>query len=601
MSAILASTGETRNLFMTSKEIRSRYLKFFEDRGHKIIPSAPLVPENDPSTLFISAGMQPLVPYLLGETHPEGSRLVDSQKCIRTGDIEEVGDAFHHTFFEMLGNWSLGDYFKEQSIPWSYEFLTQELHISPERLSVSVFAGDDDAPRDIEAAEIWKQLGIPEERIYYFGKEDNWWAAGPTGPCGPDTEIFYDVTRKPCGPDCRPGDNCGRYFEIWNNVFMVYNRKEDGSLEELPNKNVDTGMGLDRTTTVLSGLEDNYQNDLFKQSLESLIAIHKSGPSYKENPRPYRIILDHLRAAIFAVSDGVEPSNKGQGYVLRRLIRRAMIQARKLGMDDDEWLSNTLPGLIQPYLEEYPVLGKSIGGINQTITAEVDKFRKTIKKGLTKIDKLDNVDGNIAFDLFQTYGFPLELTLELAQEKGQKVDIEEFKKAFEEHQEKSRSASAGVFKGGLADHSDEVTRLHTAHHLLLAALQKIVDPNITQKGSNITAERLRMDFNLDRKLIDEEIKKVQDLMNHKIDEDLPVTKKIMSREEAEKIGAQMEFAKNYPDQVSVYFIGDENEAFSKEFCGGPHVNKLSDLKGHVTITKQDNVGSGVRRIYAQIN
>lgn len=585
---------------MTSNEIREKFLQFFKEKGHAIIPSAPVVPENDPSTLFNSAGMQPLVPYLMGETHPEGTRLVNSQKCIRTGDIDDVGDTFHHTYFEMLGNWSLGDYFKQESIPWSYEFLTKELNISPDRLSVTVFAGDDDAPRDEEAAEIWKSLGIQEERIYYFGKEENWWAAGATGPCGPDTEIFYDVTQKPCGPDCKPGDGCGRYFEIWNNVFMVYNRKSDGTLEELPNKNVDTGMGLERTATVLSGLTDNYTNDLFKPALDLVIQMSKSEFSYEDEPKPFRIILDHLRAAIFMIADGVEPSNKLQGYILRRLLRRATIQAKKLGLNSNECYEKLIPVLIKPYTGQYPEVVAKQGDIQTVIEAEVTKFQKTLDKGLREIEKLEKIDGKNAFDLFQTYGFPLELTLELAQEKGQEVNAEEFKKAFAEHQEKSRSASAGTFKGGLADHSEQTTRLHTVHHLILAALQKIVDPNITQKGSNITAERMRMDFNFDRKLTEEEIKQVEDLVNEMIDKDLPVIKEIMPREEAEKIGAQMEFAKKYPDMVSVYFVGSKEDAFSKEFCGGPHVNKLSDIHGHVTITKQDSVSSGVRRLYAEI-
>ena len=469
---------------------------------------------------------------------------------------------------------------------------TANCHVSKLR----VFAGDDDAPRDLEAANAWIRLGIPKSRIAFLGKKDNWWAAGATGPCGPDTEIFYDVTQKPHGPDCNPGDNCGRYFEIWNNVFMVYNRKNDGSLEELPKKNVDTGMGLDRTATVLSGLTDNYKNDLFKSALESLIAIRKAGPVYEDDPKPYRVILDHLRAAIFAVSDGVESSNKERGYILRRLIRRAMVQARKLGMEGDEWLENTLPGLVQPYLKQYPSLGENITKINEAITAEVDKFRKTIDRGLKEFEKLKNIDGKITFDLYQTYGFPLELTLELAQERGLKVDVDQFKSAFEEHQNKSRTQSAGVFKGGLADHSQKVTRLHTATHLLHSALRKVLGDHVSQKGSNITNKRLRFDFTHTEKLTEDQKKQIEDLVNEQIKKDLPVSFEVMTLEEAKAKGALAFFGERYAEKVKMYSIGD----FSREVCGGPHVSHLSELGGRVTITKDESSGAGVRRLYAVI-
>lgn len=580
---------------MTTSEIRQKYLDFFKERGHKVIPPAPLVLQNDPTTLFTSSGMQPLVPYLMGQPHPEGTRVTDSQPSIRTQDIEEVGDNRHTTFFEMLGNWSFGDYFKKEQLSWIWEFITKELGLPKERLYVSIFEGNEDVPRDEESYNIWKELGLSDDHIHEYDVKKNWWSRSgtpdqmPVGEIGgPDSEMFYDFgaelklhENSPWkDEDCHPNCDCGRFMEIGNSVFIQYKKAEDGKLEELPQKNVDFGGGLERMTAAVNNDPDTFKIDIFVEVISRISDL--SGKNYEGNEKPMRIIADHLRAAKALEEAGVFPSNKQQGYIMRRLIRRAVVQMKKLKEDVS--------------VEDFNKLTTK-----KPILEEIEKFYRTLNKGLKEFEKLENVDGKIAFDLFQTYGFPLELTLEMAQEKGQQVDVEEFKKAFEEHQEKSRSASAGVFKGGLADHSDEVTRLHTAHHLLLAALQKVVDPNIVQKGSNITADRLRMDFNLDRKLSDEEVKKVEELMNEKIDQDLPVTKKIMSKEEAEKIGAQMEFGTKYPDQVSVYFIGDGNDAFSKEFCGGPHVQKLSDLKGHVTITKQDNVGSGVRRIYAEIN
>lgn len=592
---------------MKASEVREKYLKFFEKKGHKVIPSSSLVPENDPSTLFISAGMQPLVPYLLGETHPEGTRLVDVQKCIRTGDIDEVGDTYHHTFFEMLGNWSLGDYFKKESIPWSYEFLTKELGISRDKLSVTVFAGDEDAPRDTEAAEIWKSLGIPEERIYYFGKEDNWWAAGATGPCGPDTEIFYDVTEKAHGKDCKPGDGCGRYFEIWNNVFMVYNRKADGNLEELPKKNVDTGMGLDRTATVLSGLTDNYENDLFKPALEVLLKISSKEENYIKNPKPYRIVLDHLRASVFAIADGVEPSNKGRGYVLRRLIRRAMLNAKKLNLNEEKWFEELLPFIMKPYLSFYTDLSVKENRIREVLSLESNKFTKTLDKGLKEFNKLDekhnHFTGLNAFNLYQTYGFPVEVIIELFREKGADIDesfLQQFEDAKKGHAELSKTTAAKFFKGGLADTSIETTKLHTATHLLHSSLRKILGVHVSQKGSNITAERLRFDFTNPNKLTDVEKKEVEDLINEQIKKSLPVSFKIMSLEEAEKEGALHFFNERYGEKVKVYTIGNpEGEWFSKEVCGGPHVENTSEL-GTFKIIKEEAASAGVRRIYATL-
>ncbi len=591
---------------ITSSELREKYLKYFELKGHKVISSASLIPENDASTLFVSAGMQPLVPYLLGETHPSGTRLVGCQKCVRTDDIDEVGDAYHHTFFEMLGNWSLGDYFKKESIPWSYEFLTTELGISPDKLSVSVFAGDDDAPRDTEAAEIWKSVGIPDERIYYFGKEDNWWAAGPTGPCGPDTEIFYDVTGVPCTPDCKPGDICGRYFEIWNNVFMVYNRLDDGTLEELPNKNVDTGMGLERTIAVLNGLDDNYKSDLFWPIILKIKEL--TGENYEDNRKSIRIIADHIRASVFLIADGIVPSNKLQGYVLRRLLRRAATRAFLLNKDFNSKDFNTLSKII---FENYSFYLKNANKevIENEISTEIRKFRSTLEKGLKEVQKIENIDGKIAFDLYQSYGFPLELTEELFLEKGQQVDKEKFAEEFEIHRELSRTASAGMFKGGLAGDTPTMRKYHTTAHLLQAALRKVLGEHVEQKGQNITDERLRFDFKHSSPVTDMEKDKVEQIINEAIDKALPMYSKVVDLEEAYEDGALGFFRDKYGDQVSVYTIGspstgsgqfsDENWV-SKEICGGPHVGNTSEI-GHVTINKEESAGAGIRRIYATIS
>lgn len=574
---------------MTTDEVREKYLKFFEERGHKIIPPAPLVLENDPTTLFTSSGMQPLVPYLMGEPHPEGKRVVDSQPSLRVQDIDEVGDNRHTTFFEMLGNWSFGDYFKSEQLPWVWEFVTEELGLPKEKLYVSVFEGDKDVPKDTESIDIWKSLGVPEDHIFEYDVKKNWWSrAGtpaqmPEGEIGgPTSEMFYEfssVKHDPkFGDKCHPNCDCGRFLEIGNSVFMVYEKTKDG-LKELPNKNVDFGGGLERLVAATNDDPDIFKIDTLWKIIEKVEKV--TSKKYEGNEKPMRIIADHIRAADALGHDGVVPSNKLQGYVMRRLVRRAAVKMKNLKED------------FRP--SDFGELTT-----NKDIIDEVGKFERTLGKGLKEFNKLESVDGSSAFDLYQTYGFPLEITLELAQEKGFGVDVDEFKKAFKAHQEKSRSASAGVFKGGLADHSAEVTRLHTVHHLVLAALQKLVDPSIVQKGSNINAERMRMDFNFNRKLTDEEVKKVEDLVNEKIDEDLAVTKKIMPKEEAEKIGAQMEFAKKYPDNVSVYFVGPEESPFSVEFCGGPHVAHLSEIGGRVRISKQESAGSGVRRVYAVV-
>jgi alanyl-tRNA synthetase len=582
------------NEILSSSQIRQRFLDFFEKRGHKILPSASLVPKNDPSVLFNTAGMQPLVPYLLGEPHPLGKRLASCQKCVRTGDIEDVGDARHLTFFEMLGNWSLGDYFKQEAIAWSYEFLTSSeegLGLDPSRLYVSVFEGDEDAPRDMEAVEIWKQF-IPENRIYYLPKKNNWWSPGDNGPCGPDTEMFYDVTANGLGDmshdEYLAADDRGDVIEIWNDVFMEY-KKENGSVVgKLTQKNVDTGSGLERVAMIVQGKNNVYEADVFAPVIE---AIKKNSPSYNE--RAARILADHTRSALFLIADGVLPSNKDQGYILRRLIRRAVMQARKLQLSYD-FLSVATSEFLFIYTNHYPELASAQP--MAIIDAEVSKFSKTIDSGLKEFHK-----GIDAFTLATTYGFPIELTLELAREEGKEVDEAGFHAQMKAHQEKSRLGAEQKFKGGLANTNEMTTKLHTAHHLLLAALQKVVSPEIHQKGSNITDERLRIDFNFDRKLTDEEKQKVEDLVNSWIKADFTVVRKEMPREEAEKIGAEMEFGTKYPAIVSVYVIEDKDGAhISKEFCGGPHVTHTGIL-GSFRIQKEEASSAGVRRIKATLS
>ncbi len=584
---------------MNANELRERYQQFFQARGHKRIRSAPLLPENDPTVLFTTAGMHPLVPFLLGEPHPLGRRLVDAQKCLRTDDIDEVGDAAHLTFFEMLGNWSLGDYFKSESLAWSFEFLTRDLALDPARLSVTVFAGDADAPRDDASAEIWRRLGIPAEGIYYLPKKDNWWGpAGATGPCGPDSEIFYD-TGKPDHPGCAPGCPCGKWFEIWNNVFMEYNKTADGRYVKLRQQNVDTGMGVDRTAAVLQGYDDVFMVETLRPLIARVEAL--SGRHYADDPKPFRVIADHLRAATFAIADGATPSNVEAGYVVRRLIRRAVVYGRDLNIPRD--FCADLSGIvIDIFAPAYPELEEKRAHIAETLEREETKFQSTLARGLREYHKVvDRIRGNgkavipaaEAFNLFETFGFPLPLTAELAREQGLGVDAAGFEALYREHKEESRRGSARKFKGGLADHADETTRLHTATHLLHQALRQVLGPSVRQMGSNITAERLRFDFSHSEKLTPEQIQTVERIVNAQIANDLPVTVDVMPLDQALHSGALAFFGEKYGAQVKVYSIG----AFSKEVCGGPHVQQTGEL-GKFRIVKQEAVGQGVRRVRA---
>ncbi len=580
---------------MRSADLRKKYIEFFKARGHVEIPSAPLVPENDPTTLFTSSGMQPLIPYLLGQKHPLGKRLVNSQRSFRAADIDEVGDNRHITFFEMLGNWSLGDYFKKEQLSWVWEFLTKELKLPKEKLFVSVFDGTKGVPRDEESVGIWQSLGVPESRIFSY--ESNWWTRSgtpdkmpPGEPGGPDSEIFYDfgTPHNPkFGKECHPNCNCGRFLEIANSVFMLYQKQPDGSLKELSQKNVDFGGGLERILTAVNNTPDVFKTDLFMPIIEQISAVSKK--EYVGNEVAMRIIADHIKGAVMMIADGVVPSNKAQGYILRRLIRRALLHGRKLNFSAIETLVPTIEKIYQSKYPQAAVL----------LQEEVLRFGKTLERGLSEIEKVKMLDGKIAFTLYETYGFPWEMTVEIAGEKGQIVDRRQFEEEFKKHQNLSRTAAKGMFKGGLADNSVQTTRLHTAHHLLLAALQKIVDPAIRQRGSNITVERLRMDFNFARKVTPEELKKVEKLVNEKIKEDLKVERSEMLREEAEKVGAQMEFGHKYPDRVSVYFVGDRKNFFSAEFCGGPHVTHTGEI-GEFKILKEESAGSGIRRIYAVV-
>ena len=575
--------------------LKDKYIEFFVSKGHKHIPSAPVVPENDPSVLFNTAGMQPLIPYLMGEKHPYGTRLVDYQKCIRTNDLDEIGDLTHHTFFEMLGNWSLGDYFKKESISWSFEFLTDVLKIPVERLAVTVYAGDDKVPYDKEAHDLWKNLGISEGHIAST-TEDNFWAAGETGPCGTDTEIFYFRSDDEVPERFDTEDD--RWVEIWNNVFMEFNRTKDGKIENLPNKNVDTGMGYERVVAVLEGKNDNYTSSLWEDVIKLIEEI--SGKSYTGNEESMRIIADHIRTAVFISADdaGIKPSNKDQGYILRRLIRRAIRHAKKLDIDiNSDWDERISLLIIDKYKKYYEELERNKSVVLDNIKNEKIKFNKTLEKGLKEFEKKSDkdIDADTAFHLYDTFGFPIELTLELAKEKGLNVDLDGFNTKFKEHQELSRTASQGKFKGGLAGDSEIETRYHTATHLLNAALKITVSPDIHQMGSNITTERMRFDFNCDHKLTDEEKKATEDLVNKWIEEDLPVHKEEMTKEEALKSGAECRFIEKYPDIVTVYFVGD----VSKELCGGPHVSHTGEI-GHFKIKKEEASSAGVRRIKAVI-
>ena len=586
---------------MKAIEIRNKYLDFFKRHGHAVIPSAPLIPENDPSVLFTTAGMQPLVPYLLGEKHPEGTRLTDFQKCLRTNDIDEVGDNRHLTYFEMLGNWSLGDYFKEESIAMSFEFLTKELGIPVEKLSVTCFAGDEDCQRDEVTASCWKKAGIPEDRIYYFGKDDNWWIAGEEGPCGPDTEMFYDTGKPKCSENCNPSCGCGKYVEIWNNVFMEFFKTKDGKYTKLKQHNVDTGLGLERMAMLLQGKETPFDTELFKPVMDKLQELAGENDSIESR----RIVAEHLRASMMIIQDGGLPSNVDRGYILRRLIRRMVRHLRKLQINLNE-LAELIDLNIDTLKEMYPELHQNSDKIKSVIIEEKDKFEKTLERGEREFNKIvnrmknegqDTISGQDLFTLYETYGFPPEVTQDLAREAGLKVDTTEFDKLFKEHQEKSRMGSEQKFKGGLAGTGEQEVRYHTATHLLNAALKVILGKDVHQKGSNITPERMRFDFSCDHKLTDDEKKKVEDLVNEWISRGLDVKCEEMKKDDAIKSGAECMFIEKYPDIVTVYSIGNDKETVSKELCGGPHVKNTSEL-GHFKIKKEEASSAGVRRIKA---
>jgi len=611
---------------MTAEELRSKYIEFFKSKNHVQIQGKSLIPENDPTVLFTTAGMHPLVPYLLGETHPAGKRLVDYQKCIRTVDIDNVGDWSHLTFFEMLGNWSLGDYFKEEAIKMSLEFLTSPkwLGIPVEKLGVTVFSGEGDIPRDDESASVWKNLGISENRIAYLPREDNWWGpAGTTGPCGPDTEMFYYVGEKPCGPDCKPGCSCGKWLEIWNDVFMQYNKNEDGVYQPLVRKCVDTGMGIERTIVTLNGKKSVFETEIFAPLIAALEKMAGVSYSYSERTgqqeqavhaetaekdRSIRIICDHVRASVFILGDpkGPSPSNVGAGYVLRRLIRRSVRHGWKLGIEGS-FLSPLAEVVIAQMKGIYPELLENRARIIEELEREEKKFLETLQKGEREFEKmLPNLlkdprrimSGRLAFKLYDTYGFPIELSAELAAEKGMTINREEFDEAFKKHQELSRSGGEQVFKGGLQDHSEIATKYHTATHLLQKALQTVLGDHVGQKGSNITAERMRFDFSHNAPMTQEEIQKVQDIVNKQIQNDLPVTMEIMDLDAAKAAGAEALFGERYESQVKVYTIGRNSlDYFSKEVCGGPHVEHTGVL-GKFTIQKEQSSSSGVRRIRA---
>ena len=578
--------------------IRDLYINYFVSKGHKQIPSSPVVPENDSSVLFNTAGMQPLIPYLMGEPHPYGTRLCDYQKCVRTNDLDEVGDKTHHTFFEMLGNWSLGDYFKKESITYSFEFLTKVLNLPVEKLAVTVFEGDKDIPRDNVSAEIWKNLGISEDKIAFLGKNDNFWIAGETGPCGGDTEIFYFRSNDKVPDKYDPNDS--RWVEIWNNVFMEFYKDENGKVTELPKKNVDTGMGLERITAVVEGVDDNYKTSIWKNIIATIEEI--SNKKYANNEVSMRIIADHIRTAVFISSDpaNIKPSNTDQGYILRRLIRRAIRHAKKLEIDlNSNWEEKIANVIIEEYKNYYPEVINNKDVVLEVLKTEKIKFGRTLEKGLKEFEKMTSnlsekkLNKDLAFKLYDTYGFPIELTKELADELNIEVDVDGFKEKFKAHQELSRKGMGTKFKGGLASTSDINIKYHTATHLLNAALKQVLGSHVHQKGSNITEERMRFDFSHDSKMTPEQIKQTEDLVNKYIEMGLTVTRKEMSKEEAIKSGAECMFIDKYPDIVTVYFIGD----VSKELCGGPHVNNTNEL-GHFKITKEEASSAGVRRIKA---
>ena len=592
---------------ISSDKLKKMFLEFFKRKGHKVIANASLIPENDPTALFTSAGMHPLVPYLLGQPHPSGKRLVNVQKCLRTSDIDEVGDSFHLSFFEMLGNWSLGDYFKEESIPWSYEFLTskQWLNIEKDRLYVTVFAGDEKAQRDTESAKIWEKLGVPKEKIFYLPRKDNWWGpVGSTGPCGPDTEMFYDTGKEPCGSQCKPGCSCGKFNEIWNNVFMEYNRTPDGEYEPLQQKNVDTGMGVERTVAVLQGKDNVYETEIFAPLIDKIKELASMGvlaEIISENIslhqiRSVRIIADHSRAATFLLAEGIVPLNVEQGYVLRRLIRGAIRHGKLLGIEE-EFLSELSRIVIETYSEDYPHLKSSEEFIVTELGKEYKRFNNTLARGLNRFNRIASenkrIDGKDAFLLYQSFGFPIEITKELGRENGIFVDVDGFREEFEKHQTVSRASADKRFGSGLADTAEATVKLHTATHLLNEALRRVLGKEIYQKGSNITQERLRFDFNFDRKLTDEEIRAVEELVNGQIKKAVPVKRIETTLEEAIKMGSQAVFEQKYGEKVSVYSIGD----FSTELCSGPHVKNTRKL-GRFKIVKEEGISAGVRRIRA---
>lgn len=618
---------------MQSKDVRQKYLDYFKKQGHTIIPSASLIPENDPTTLFTSSGMQPLVPYLLGEKHPGGTRLANSQKSFRVGDIEDVGDNRHTTFFEMLGNWSLGDYFKKEQLPWIFGFLTEELKLDPNKLYVTVFRGNQEIgiDKDKESVEIWKELfrekgmkaidvdfpeidGMKDGRIFYYDETKNWWSRSgvpanmPTGePGGPDSEIFFDIGAEhkkhenspwrdlPCHVNC----DCGRFIEIANSVFMEFQRTENG-FEKLKQQNVDFGGGLERMTMVTEGLDNVFETDLFINIIKKIEEL--SGKKYRDNMRQFEIVADHLKASTFIMGDdkGIAPSNLGQGYIVRRLIRRAVVYGRKLGITADLWTSQMAEIVANDYGDVYPELKRNLDFIAKQLKEEEEKFNRTLEIGLKQFEKLnlsEMIPGRDAFNLYQTYGFPIEMTIELAKEKNLNVDMEGFKAEMEKHQELSRTASAGMFKGGLADAGEETKKLHTAAHLMLAALRKVLGDHVVQKGSNITGERLRFDFSHSEKMTDDQKKQVEDMVNNAINNDLPVNCEEMGLENAKSIGAMGVFESKYDEKVKVYTIGKDNEIVSKEICGGPHVTHTGEL-GKFKITKEESSSAGVRRIKA---
>lgn len=588
---------------ITSAQLREMFQQFMESKGHHRIPSASVIPENDPTVLFTTAGMHPLVPYLMGTPHPAGTRLTDVQKCIRTGDIDDVGDPSHLTFFEMLGNWSLGDYFKEQMIPWSWEFLTspEYLGLPKDRLAFSVFAGDADCPRDEESAQLWRNCGVADDHIFFLPKENNWWGpAGITGPCGPDTEMFI-ITKKPCGPNCSPACHCGAYLEIWNDVFMQYNKQKDGTFIPLKQKNVDTGMGLERTICVLTGKKTVYETDAFTDILAKIAEL--SGKEYgadEETTKAFRIIADHMRTSTFILGDdrGVSPSNTDQGYILRRLIRRAVRYGMQLGMPDG-FTCEIAKVIINQYKNAYPELERNAAFVIDQLTLEEGRFARTLKQGNKEFDKVASraadgkIDGETAFHLYDTYGFPIEMTVELAKERNLTVDTAGFEEAFRKHQELSHQGAEQKFKGGLADTSEETARLHTATHLLHAALRKVLGDEVAQKGSNITAERLRFDFSFGRKVTKDELAQVEKMVNEAIQAKVPVVCEEMTVPEAKEKGAIGLFESKYGEKVRTYKMGD----YSFEICGGPHAQNTGDL-GTFKIQKEESSSAGVRRIKA---